>query len=274
MARCRKHLYFSKGKSQGCGFGRAYQVARFTEASILFREVANMRSKPFIYPILVLAMGFVIVGVDSSGFCQEEPANPDRFLDYEKMDSGQYPMDDVFEMEAIEEEENRTPTPNSVTPILNVPAASFSSNGREPESTFYSVYLGYIRGESSSAGTGCVKAGITLPAGARIKFFWITYYDNDPLYFMSVWLMKTHYLDGLTTTIADADTIGKEPQASVRTMRSTFPPTDEFIDWKYSYSLKTCLTTENLRLFSVRIYYTLQDQTYFNKIVIDPTGAP
>ncbi len=218
-----------------------------------------MKVKHFIPWLFVVSVFLAVLVIAGSPMCWAENKN----LNSHDEAVALLPMNSS-------ELEPRASTPRGTMPVLTVPAAAFSSDGRQPTSFYYEFAGGYISGNSEAY--GCVKAGIDLPEGVEILNFDVVYYDNDTSDQVWITLYKTDD-DGNTTLITSVSSSVSDAGTSVETMWSG-SLTDEVVVFNNSYSLVGCLNSSLVRLYAVHVWYTLQDQTYFNKIVIDPAGAP
>ena len=154
---------------------------------------------------------------------------------------------------ALQEPINRIPAAPGYTSPLVVPAADFSSDGYAPEGYMFWFSAGALYGENVP-GT-CLMAPAYLPNGATVSTMFITTYDNDATNNTNVTLWRVDNYAG-TSAQAMASVITSGASTSIQapgTSAITYPlvssPT-------YSYFLTTCLSYNELRLYSVRIYYT------------------
>lgn len=138
------------------------------------------------------------------------------------------------------------------TSPLVIPAAEFVADGANPDSSFFPFSGGYTTGDSENY--GCMVAPAYLPNNATIQNMYVSVYDNDASYNLSVTLRRVDNFNGGTDTMAEANTTGE--YSSVRTIGdwSITEPVVLYPD--YSYFVTTCVLSNNIRLYSVRLYYT------------------
>ncbi len=132
-----------------------------------------------------------------------------------------------------------------------IPAADFSSDGAQPDRTFFSFTEGYVRG--TGAGQGCLKAPVYLPNGAILDYFYDYVYDNESTYTVTVTLDRVRNQTGVHDPMAAIASSGTSDQIQYL---GTVPDTKtNTIDNEFSYYTTTCLYTLNTRLYAIRISY-------------------
>ncbi len=171
----------------------------------------------------------------------------------------------LLEVPANWESDGRNASPpGSSSPQLCVSAASFSVSGSGTSAAFYDYTIGAWKG-IGSGDFGCIQTGIDLPQGSTIWFFAITYYDNDPTYDLIVALKKLRGVDGVFTLLGLATS--ESPHSdTVRVVSSD--SIDDVVQSSNSYELSTCLRSNLMRLYQVRVYYSLQNRTYFKEVYL------
>jgi hypothetical protein len=134
---------------------------------------------------------------------------------------------------------------------LVVPAAGFASDGSSPDTMFFSFYGGNISGNS------CWQAPVNLPPGANIKYIYASLYDNDitgntwlDFYRVDNYSGVSNLLAGIvTTTDYDGIQILYAPISEIYNEVS-YP--------QFSYYLGSCGDSALTRLYSVRVYFTME----------------
>lgn len=142
------------------------------------------------------------------------------------------------------------------SPII-IPAAAFTSDGNIPDSSFMYFYGGYIRG--AATGYGCVEAPVYFPTPAMVVDLFASVYDNDPVSGLTITLRRVDNFSGTTAILAEASTSTTGASTNILVLNDY---TIEFpiINYpQYAYYLTTCLTSANMRLYSVRLYYQAFD---------------
>jgi len=155
-------------------------------------------------------------------------------------------VDLVFGDEAATREEET----RSYSSPLVIPGADFSSDGKKPDSYFFSFYGGRIEGGDGAY----LMAPVYLPHGVTVSSMYVSYIDNNPAYGLSVKLFRVDNYDGTVNIMASFSTtdepedpsicIGADP--SIDFPKVAYP--------RYSYYVGTGLPTDT-RLYSVRLYY-------------------
>ncbi len=131
-----------------------------------------------------------------------------------------------------------------------IPAAEFSSDGANPDHTFFSFPDGFVRG--TGAGSGCLKAPVYLPDGAVVDYFYGYIVDNESAYTVTVTLERVLAQTGAHDLMASITTSEVSPEIKYLRAPSISPNT---ISDLFAYYATTCLYTENTKLYAVRIYY-------------------
>lgn len=154
---------------------------------------------------------------------------------------------------ALQEPINRIPAAPGYTSPLVISAADFSSDGYVPEGFFFSFVSGALNGENIP-GT-CLMAPAYLPNGATVTDMFITAYDNNASYNVPVSLWRVdNYAGTSAQTMASVVTSGASTALQTPgTATITYPDVSYP---SYSYFVTTCLSYSEIRLYSVRIYYT------------------
>lgn len=148
---------------------------------------------------------------------------------------------------------------------LVVPAAAFVPDGFIPDSHFFPFGGGYFQGTSDN--DGCMVAPVYLPDQAEIIEMYASLYDNDSDRGVNVTLRRvdnfsggTNSMGSATTSVANAfDGIQVINDITINVPIVTYPD--------YSYYLATCVGSANLRLYSVRLYYTVPSEVYLPIII-------
>ena len=144
-----------------------------------------------------------------------------------------------------------------------VPAAAFSPDGGEPESTDFSFAGGYIAGNSQAY--GCVQTPVYFPKYAAPNRIFGSIYDNDDSLNITISLRKTEISTGVTTVVGTLTTNGLSSANGIRSINQEINGAG-LTSSDYAYYLTTCLGSENLRLYSVRIYHT-PETVYLPQVV-------
>ena len=141
---------------------------------------------------------------------------------------------------------------------LVIPAAAFSTKGNNAESHNFIWFAGFVKGTALAG--GCIQAPVYLPRWAQVYEMWVSMIDDDGSYDASVILTRRS-----NTTLGDVDDMALASTSGSATAVRTFSditvnePLVMLPD--YSYYVTTCLASENLKLYSVRLYYT--EETIF-----------
>jgi hypothetical protein len=136
---------------------------------------------------------------------------------------------------------------------LVIPVAAFSSDGFDPDSSFFSFSGGYIRG--TAAADGCIKAPAYLPDGATITSVYAYLYDNDSSRNAYIDVRRVRNLTGVQNTMASVSTSAYGNSTSIRYLGDT-TVAQPVVDDLYSYYVTSCVLSTNVRLYAVRIFYT------------------
>ncbi len=138
-----------------------------------------------------------------------------------------------------------------VSPLV-IPAAGFTDDGANPDSLFFPFGSGYFQGDAENY--GCLVAPVYLPNGATVTDIFATVYDNDATYNLSLDFRRVDNFAGGTDTMAAMTTAGTFAGVQVVSESTITEPLVLYPD--FSYYLTTCLLSGNIRLYSVRLYYT------------------
>jgi hypothetical protein len=138
---------------------------------------------------------------------------------------------------------------------LMIPAADFRDDGFVPDSQRFYFHLGYQQGVTAPA-YGCMMAPAYLPNEVHLTELFASVWDNDanPDEDVEIKLWRVNNFDGAVDEMAQASTSGAQQGIVViNDITIDFPDT---LYPDYSYYVTTCLTSPDLRLYSVRLYYT------------------
>ncbi len=162
------------------------------------------------------------------------------------------------------EEGVRSATAGS-TYILVIPSGAFINSGglSEGSTNFYGTN-GYIRGNGS--GFGCVSAPAFLPIGATVTSLYVSYIDDDASVDMTVGLRRVRHTTGAPANSTTLAVVESSLSSSNIRVSGTATIIDPVVSNSYSYYVSTCLANANLKLYSVRIYYTLQAE--FKSVIL------
>jgi len=131
-----------------------------------------------------------------------------------------------------------------------ISAATFSSDGIDPDSYRFIFTGGYLTG--TSANSGCVKAPVYLPANRTLDEIFVTAYDNDSTFNLFLEMRRVNNFTGQSNIMA---TVSSDDQANAILVLNDNTINGAHIRYPdYSYYLTTCLNSEQIRLYSVRIY--------------------
>jgi hypothetical protein len=140
---------------------------------------------------------------------------------------------------------------------LVIPAADFRDDGFAPDSQRFYFHLGYQQGVTAPA-YGCMMAPAYLPNEVHLTELFASVWDNDanPDEDVEIKLWRVSNFDGAVDEMAQASTSGaQEGIVVINDITIGFPDT---LYPEYAYYVTTCLTSPDLRLYSVRLYYTHQ----------------
>lgn len=139
--------------------------------------------------------------------------------------------------------------------LIQVPAAAFREDGINPGTATYMFSEGSWHG-NDAYGYGCMVAPVHVPGNATIISMYGSLYDMDESYNATVALWrKALYANFDATVLGSVSTNGIS--YSIQN-----PGDDTIIDGEvsnsgYTYFLTTCLQRTKHKLYSVRLYYTL-----------------
>lgn len=134
---------------------------------------------------------------------------------------------------------------------LVIPAADFSSDGFDPDSFRFSFIGGYMTGQNVN---NCQQAPAYLPAGAAVSNLFVSLYDNDAANDLALEVRRVNNFNGQSDTMASVKSTGASGTLKSLNDASIANPTIVYPD--YSYYVTTCLASNQLRFYSVRIYYS------------------
>lgn len=147
--------------------------------------------------------------------------------------------------------------PNGYRVDVNmVPAAAFSSDGYIAGITEYftSFNGGYITGIGTGAPSGCVKAPVYLRDGTMLSHVYASLVDNDADDILGFTFSKINNYTGVVTNLASINTAGYPVSDAIITPYSDI--TDQVVDYPtYSYYVTSCIQSDLMRIYSVRVYY-------------------
>ncbi|MCO5184939.1 MAG: hypothetical protein M9928_14650 [Anaerolineae bacterium] len=138
------------------------------------------------------------------------------------------------------------------TSPLVISAADFSADGFNPDSMFFSFGGGYWTGDSENY--GCMIAPVYLPANATVSEMFVSVYDSDTTRNLTVNVRRVDNFNGGSDTLASASSSGDFAGVQVISDITIDNAIVQYPD--YSYYATTCLLSESLRLYSLRLYYT------------------
>lgn len=148
---------------------------------------------------------------------------------------------------------NRQSSGPDAQTVIVIPAAAFHSDGAYAfNDTFFTFSGGYIRGNDTNH-YGCVETGVVLPDNVYLIGMYASIYDNDPDYSHHVRLFRK-----ARTTGAVVEMITINSSGSSTSIQSLWEPdTLQRItsNPEYAYYITDCLSSSELRLYSVRIWY-------------------
>ena len=140
-------------------------------------------------------------------------------------------------------------TATGYTSPLVIPAADFSSDGAFPDDFFFDFETGYVQGYDFA----CLKAPVYLPNGVSVEGIGASLYDND-YGNVEVDLKRVNIIDGVVNLMAPVGTFSDDTE--IQNPNNNFIDYDEINYPTYAYFLTTCLSSQEHRLYAVRIYYT------------------
>jgi hypothetical protein len=137
---------------------------------------------------------------------------------------------------------------------LVIPAADFRDDGFDPSSQFFSFGGGYQQG--TAAGYGCMMAPAYLPAGAQLDQLFSSVYDNSGSRDITVDLWRVNNFDGAVDLMAQASTAGMPAAEGIIVISDLSIDFPSILYPDYSYYVTTCAQAPEIRLYSVRLYYS------------------
>lgn len=243
------------------GFGLSLMVAVVAIAAIV--------------PMIGLAQGGT-GNLDALFQSQDDSDPPVRFTDDPQgrilipiEEKAGVPQDNLQEVERSRAKEGEVADPRASveaqvleTAAINAPqaygspliisAADFGADGANPGSFFFPFGGGYMQGDANNY--GCLVAPAYLPNNATVQDMFATVYDNDTSYDISVSLRRVDNFNGGTVTMATGSTAGDFAGIQVVSDGTIDEPVVVYPD--YAYYVTTCVLSSNIRIYSVRIYYT------------------
>lgn len=154
---------------------------------------------------------------------------------------------------ALQEPINRIPAAPRYTSPLVISAADFRSDGLAPEGYMFWFSTGAIYGEGVSQ--TCLMAPAYLPNGATVTDMFISAYDNNASYDVNVSLWRVDNYAGTGAQVM-ASIITSAASTAIQTPGTSSITYPEVSYPTHSYFVTTCLSQNDVRLYSVRIYYT------------------
>ncbi len=106
------------------------------------------------------------------------------------------------------------------------------------------------------ANHGCMKAPAYLPHGATVTDLFASVYDNDGSEDIQVNLYRLDNYAGGTTVMASVATTGPFTSVNIESLHDDTISDATVTYPNYSYYVTTCVDAANIRLYSVRIYYS------------------
>lgn len=142
---------------------------------------------------------------------------------------------------------------NYTSPLV-ISAAELTADGFDPDSFFFPFGSGYMRG--NSAAYGCLVAPVYLPQGVTVTDMFVTVYDNSNTYNSYVDLRRIGNFDGAGSLMATATTSGVTSSGSIYTVSDSTISNGVVLYPDYSYYVTTCLQSDAVRIYSIRLYYS------------------
>jgi len=164
-------------------------------------------------------------------------------------------MDGVYDPDANARAEEllKTKQTEGVTPVLVIPAAGFTADGSDPDSSYFPVGGGYFQGTGENY--GCMVAPVYLPNGVIIRQIFASVYDNDASWSVVLNLRRVNNYDGAPLSLGSAQTSIPGAFAGIEIINDSSIES-RFVDQPdYSYYLTTCLLSGSMRFYSARIDY-------------------
>jgi hypothetical protein len=135
---------------------------------------------------------------------------------------------------------------------LVISAADFGADGANPDTQFFPFSGGYFQGNPSNY--GCMVAPAYLPSGATVTDMFASCYDDDPTYNLHVDLRRVDNFSGDVVTMASVNTTGEYAGLQVPSNATIVEPLVIYPD--YAYYVTTCVQSPDIRIYSVRLYYS------------------
>jgi hypothetical protein len=120
---------------------------------------------------------------------------------------------------------------------------------------------------------GCVEAPVNLTDGVTITHFYASVYDNDPLFGVGVTLWRVDNITGTVTVLASVGTSvpGAFNGMQVLHASSIVEPVVSYPE--YAYYATTCLQSNGIRLYSLRLDFEVAPGAAAEGPVIVPAAA-
>lgn len=144
-----------------------------------------------------------------------------------------------------------------VQDVLVIPAASFRSDGNNPEYSYF--YFGGGHWHGSDTYPTCMMAPVYLPDDVNIYQVWATIYDNGVNDFYITLLRQNNYT-GAISQVASMSSTGQS--TSLASLYDTSINYGEVGYPTSSYYLTTCLNGSEHRLYNVRVWYEFSYMNY------------
>ncbi len=149
--------------------------------------------------------------------------------------------------------------------VIDIPAAAFVSDGILPNSTTFSIQKGCRTG--TGTGGGCLIAPVSLPIGAVIVQMCAYVINNDGTWATGVGLRRVVRGSGAPSDATNMAVVLTSAVTPDIVMLCTSAITEPVIYGSYSYFLYTCLNTAAESLYSVRIWYNLEQR--YHSLTLD-----
>lgn len=145
------------------------------------------------------------------------------------------------------------------TSPLVVPAAAFREDGHDygPTNYFFSFSGGHLRG-----GYTCQQAPVYLPDGAVVDEVFASVYDDDAASSILITVYRVNKNTGATDTMAGMSTSAAFNSTDIEILDDASISQPEIDYPTYAYYVSSCLGSNDIRLYSVRFYYTHETATY------------
>jgi hypothetical protein len=138
---------------------------------------------------------------------------------------------------------------------LVIPAADFRDDGFAPSSQFFWFPGGYQQG--TVADYGCMMAPAYLPNGVRLDELFASVYDNTDARDITIDFWRVNNFDGAVDLMGQASTEGMQSGEGIIVISDLSIDFPNTLYPDYSYYVTTCVQVPEIRLYSVRLYYTV-----------------